>query len=71
MLYGIKFRPNKPASPHLNGKVEGSQKIDKTEFCATVNIKSSDLHELLAEWQQYCNWERTHSAHNGKTPMEK
>ena len=20
--YGIKFRPNKPASPHLNGKVE-------------------------------------------------
>ncbi|EKI30016.1 integrase core domain protein, partial [Escherichia coli ARS4.2123] len=24
--YGIKFRPNKPASPHLNGKVERSQK---------------------------------------------
>lgn len=22
MIYGIKFRPNKPASPHLNGKVE-------------------------------------------------
>lgn len=27
--YGIKFRPNKPASPHLNGKVERSQKTDK------------------------------------------
>lgn len=71
MLYRIKFRPNKPASPHLNGKVERSQKTDKTEFYATVNIKSSNLHELLAEWQQYYNWERPHSAHNGKTPMDK
>lgn len=50
MLYGIKSRPNKPASPHLNGKVERSQKTDKTEFYATVNIQSSALHELLAEW---------------------
>ncbi|EPF3864902.1 DDE-type integrase/transposase/recombinase, partial [Escherichia coli] len=33
--YGIKFRPNKPASPHLNGKVERSQKTDKAEFYAT------------------------------------
>lgn len=56
MLYGIKFHPNKPASPHLNGKVERSQKTDKTEFYAAVNIKSNLLHELLAEWQQYYNW---------------
>ena len=28
MEYGIKFRPNKPGSPHLNGKVERSQKTD-------------------------------------------
>ncbi|MGQ6551100.1 integrase core domain-containing protein, partial [Serratia sp. IR-2025] len=26
--------------------------------------------EQLAEWQHYYNWERPHSAHNGKTPME-
>ena len=26
MEFGIKFRPNKPASPHINGKVERSQK---------------------------------------------
>ena len=32
MIYGIKFRPNKPGSPHLNGKVERSQKTDKSEF---------------------------------------
>lgn len=25
----------------------------------------------LAEWQHYYNWLRPHSAHNGKTPIEK
>ena len=69
--YGIKFRPNKPASPHLNGKVERSQKTDKIEFYSTVDLSLADLDLLLAEWQHYYNWERSHSAHNGKTPMEK
>ena len=69
--YSIKFRPNKPASPHLNGKVERSQKTDKAEFYATVDLSTDDLKELLAEWQHYYNWERPHSAHNGKTPMER
>lgn len=27
-------------------------------------------HPSLTEWQHYYNWERPHSAHNGKTPME-
>ncbi len=48
--YSIKFRPNKPASPHLNGKVERSQKTDKAEFYATVDLSTDDLKELLAEW---------------------
>jgi transposase-like protein len=26
---------------------------------------------LLAEWQHYYNWSRPHSAHNGKSPMER
>lgn len=69
--YGIKFRPNKPASPHLNGKVERSQKTDKIEFYSTVDLSSADLDTLLAERQHYYNWERPHSAHNGKTPMER
>ena len=69
--YGIKFRPNKPGSPHLNGKVERSQKTDKTEFYATVDLTTKDLNEHLALWQHYYNWDRPHSAHNGKTPMEK
>ena len=70
-IHGIKFRPNKPASPHLNGKVERSQKTDKAEFYATVDLASDDLDNLLAEWQHYYNWERPHSAHHGKTPMER
>nr|PMK26291.1 hypothetical protein BCU03_19065 [Vibrio breoganii] len=38
MTYGIKFRPNKPGSPHLNGKVEHSQKTDKSEFYPTIDV---------------------------------
>ena len=71
MEFGIKFRPNKPGSPHLNGKVERSQKTDKSEFYATVDLAAYNLDELLAEWQHYYNWDRPHSAHNGKSPMEK
>lgn len=71
MKYGIKFRPNKPASPHLNGKVERSQKTDKTEFYSTIDITSDEIHDLLADWQHYYNWERPHGAHKGKTPMDK
>lgn len=69
--YGIKFRPNKPASPHLNGKVERSQKTDKIEFYRTIDLASVDLDMLLAEWQHYYNWKRPHSAHKGKTSMER
>lgn len=71
MDYGIKFRPNKPGSPHLNGKVERSQKTDKAEFYATVDITADNLHDKLAEWQHYYNWDRPHSAHGGKSPMER
>ena len=71
MEYGIKFRPNKPGSPHLNGKVERSQKTDKAEFYATVDLAAEDLDDQLALWQHYYNWDRPHSAHNGKTPNER
>jgi transposase InsO family protein len=32
MEYSIKFKPNKPGSPHLNGKVKRSQRTDLEEF---------------------------------------
>jgi transposase InsO family protein len=67
MEYGIKFRPNKPGSPHLNGKVERSQRTDKEEFYSTIKL---DLHELqtktLPEWQHYYNWQRAHGSFKGK-----
>lgn len=71
MELSIKFRPNKPGSPHLNGKVERSQKTDKAEFYATIDTSSDDIDDLLAEWQHYYNWDRPHGAHKGKTPMER
>lgn len=69
--YGIKFRPTRPGAPHLNGKVERSQKTDKTEFYTTVDLSSEDLERQLFEWQHHYNWERPHGAHNGKPPMDR
>ena len=62
MDYGIKFRPIKPASPHLNGKVERSQRTDLEEFYATVDLKSPDLPDRLREWQDYYNQFRPHGS---------
>lgn len=42
----IKFRPNKPALPNLNGKVERSQKTDLEEFYVIADF--SDF-EVLSE----------------------
>lgn len=47
----IKFRPIRPYSPHLNGKVERSQMTDKIEFYPTVDIGKDNLSDLLEEWQ--------------------
>jgi len=55
MEYRVKFRPNKPGSPHLNGKVERSEKTDLEEFYPTVNLNSGNPENLLAQWQHYYN----------------
>jgi len=71
MNYGIKFRPNRPGSPHLNGKVERPQKTDNLEFYATCDLEDPELADRLAEWQHYYNWRRPHGALKGKTPMQR
>jgi hypothetical protein len=43
MEWGIKFRPTKPGAPHLNGKVECSQRTDLDEFYSTVDLKTQSL----------------------------
>lgn len=67
----IKFRPIRPRSPHLNGKVERSQKTDKIEFYPTVDLADSELALRLEEWQFSYNWHRPHSSLKGQTPMER
>ncbi len=71
MELGIKFRPNKPGSPHLNGKVERSQKTDLEEFYAIIDLSNfENLREELAQWQFFYNWQRPHGSLKGKTPSE-
>jgi transposase InsO family protein len=73
MDHFIKFRPIKPRSPHLNGKVERSQLTDKSEFYSTIprNQRNLDLAPKLIEWQNFYNNKRPHSSLRGKTPSEK
>ena len=71
MAMKIKFRPIKPRSPHLNGKVERTQRTDLDEFYSSVNIQDPDLHLRLREWEEYYNNHRSHSSLSGKTPLEK
>lgn len=69
--HAIKFRPIRPASPHLNGKVERSHRTDLAEFYATADLKAPDLPEQLALWQHPYNWDRPHSSLAGKTPIDR
>jgi transposase InsO family protein len=71
MDYAIKFRPIKPRSPHLNGKVERTQKTDWEEFYSTVDLASPDLNDKLKEWQDYYNHERPHGSLKNQTPWER
>ena len=67
----IKFRPIKPGSSHLNGKVERSQKTDLSEFYPTLDFTDSELDMRIEEWQFFYNWYRPHGSLKGQTPMEK
>lgn len=67
----IKFRPIKPASPHLNGKVERSQRTDLDKFYSSIDVSDPDLGNKLSQWEAYYNTQRPHSSLQGKTPFEK
>lgn len=71
MDWGIKFRPIRPAAPHLNGKVERSQRTDLEEFYATADLDAETLVDRLQEWQHYYNWDRPHGALGGRSPMDR
>jgi transposase InsO family protein len=71
MEYSIKFKPNKPGSPHLNGKVKRSQRTDLEEFYATADLSGFEkLQEELGCGQFFYNWQRPHGSLNGRTPSQ-
>jgi len=66
----------RPASPHLNGKVERSHRIDEQEFYQMLdqNGISDNIHlfnDKLREWEDYYNYHRPHGALQGRTPYER
>ena len=68
---GMKHVYIKPKSPHLNGKVERSHRTDREEFYQLLTYTDDvDLNEKLKCWEDFYNFNRPHSAHNGKTPYE-
>jgi transposase InsO family protein len=67
----IKFRPNRPRAPHLNGKVERVQRTALEEFWPTVDLKAPDLATRLEEWRTFYNHHRPHGALGGGTPAER
>ena len=61
----------KPASPHLNGKVERSHLTDKLEFYQLLDYTDDvDLRAKLAVWEEFYNVNRPHAAFGGRTPYE-
>jgi transposase InsO family protein len=69
--WSIKFRPIRPRSPHLNGKVERVQKTALEEFWPTVDLNAPDLDARLAQWQHFYNWERPHDSLGGLAPIDR
>jgi len=67
----IKFRPNRPRAPHLNGKVERVQHTALEEFWSTVDPKAPDLAVRLEEWRTFYDHHRPHGALGGGTPAER
>jgi transposase InsO family protein len=66
----------RPRTPHLNGKVERSHRVDDQEFYQLLDQDgiSDDIHlfnEKLREWEDYYNYHRPHGALSGQTPYER
>ena len=66
----------RPRTPHLNGKVERSHRLDDQEFYQLIDRDgiSDDIHlfnQKLREWEDYYNYHRPHGALQGQTPFER
>ena len=66
----------RPRTPHLNGKVERSHRVDEQEFYQLLDKDgiTDDIHlfnDKLREWEDYYNYHRPHGALDGQTPYER
>jgi transposase InsO family protein len=66
----------RPRTPHLNGKVERSHRVDDQEFYQLLDKEgvTDDIHlfnDKLREWEDYYNYHRPHGALDGQTPYER
>jgi transposase InsO family protein len=66
----------RPRTPHLNGKVERSHRVDAQEFYQLLDKDgiADDIHlfnDKLREWEDYYNYHRPHGALDGQTPYER
>jgi transposase InsO family protein len=66
----------RPRTPHLNGKVERSHRVDDQEFYQLLDQDglTDDIHLFnakLREWEDYYNYHRPHGALDGHTPYER
>jgi len=73
---GIRHVYIRPRTPHLNGKVERSHRVDDQEFYQLLDKDgiTADIHlfnEKLREWENYYNYHRPHGALGGQTPYER
>ena len=72
---GIRHVYIKPRTPHLNGKVERSHRIDEEEFYRLLEgVVIEDVggfNTKLQEWEHFYNYERPHGALDGQSPYER
>ena len=71
MAEAIRFRPIRPRSPHLNGKVERVQRTMLEEFWAVTDPRAADIEQQLALWVHHYNWHRPHESLGGLAPIER
>lgn len=66
----------RPRTPHLNGKVERSHRVDDQEFYqlldnAAVSESIELFNDKLRAWEDYYNYHRPHGGLDGQTPYER
>lgn len=66
----IRWRPIRRGAPHLNGKVERTQKTVIEELYSVLDLGRPDLADELGYYVTYYNYQRVHSS-IGMTPMDK